>query len=84
MRVVPSRILETNLSGVIAEGEKGGENGYCGCGRCTCAAHDYGKNVDFGTHLVLSNSIGEEVHLSRISCAVREKLWYVRYFHSTI
>jgi hypothetical protein len=33
---------------VSAECQKGGETGYCGCVRCTCAAHDCGKNVDLG------------------------------------
>jgi hypothetical protein len=44
---------------VCEESEKGGEIGYCGCLRCTCAAHDYGKNTDLGTWRVLSNGIGE-------------------------
>jgi hypothetical protein len=27
--------------------------------RCTCAARDDGKDVDFGTWLVLANGVGE-------------------------
>jgi hypothetical protein len=50
--------------------------------RCTCAAQDYGKNFDFGTSGVVANGLGEGVYLSRIICAVSERLWHVQYFHS--
>jgi hypothetical protein len=69
---------------VIAEGEKGGKTGDCECVRCTCEAHDYAKNVDGGTWQVLSNGVGKGKNLSRRSCAVWERLWYVQYFHSPI
>jgi hypothetical protein len=55
---------------VSAEGEKGGETVNSGCVKCACAAHDYGKDVDFGTWPLMSDGIGEGVYLSRISCAV--------------
>jgi hypothetical protein len=31
---------------------------------------------------VLTNGIGEEMHLSRIMCAVWERLWSVQYLYS--
>jgi hypothetical protein len=51
---------------------------------CSCAAHDYGKNVDFYDWQVLANGIGEGVYLSQIICAVWDRLWSVKYFHSPI
>jgi hypothetical protein len=55
---------------VSAEDEKGGEAGSGGRVRCACAAHDYRKDVDFGTRPVVSKGVGEGVYSSRISCAV--------------
>jgi hypothetical protein len=49
---------------------------------CARATHDDVKNVDFITRPVLANGIGEGVYLSRIQCAVWEKLRSVQYFHS--
>jgi hypothetical protein len=55
------------------EGEKGGDTDFCGCVRCTCAAHDYGKNIDLGTRSELSNGIGEGgVFTANQLCAVGE------------
>jgi hypothetical protein len=44
----------------------------------------YGKNVDFDTLPILASGIGEGIYLSRIICAVWEKVWSVQYFHSSI
>jgi hypothetical protein len=44
---------------VGAKGEKGGETRNGGSLRCAGGAHDYGKDVDFGTWSVASNGIGE-------------------------
>jgi hypothetical protein len=69
---------------VSAEGEKGVEAGNCGCVGCARATHDDWKIVDFSTHPVLANGIGEGVYFSRFMCAVLERLWSVQYFHSPI
>jgi hypothetical protein len=69
---------------VSAEGEKGGEASSGGCVGCARATHDDEKNVDFGTRQVLANGIGEGVYMSRIMCAVWERLWSVQYFHSPL
>jgi hypothetical protein len=41
--------------------------------RCTCAAHDYGKNIDFGTWVVSANGIGDGgVFMANRLCSVGE------------
>jgi hypothetical protein len=56
---VESYFRDEFVTRVNAEGEKGGETDYCGYARCTCAGHDYGKNIDLGTRPMLPNGIGE-------------------------
>jgi hypothetical protein len=58
---------------VCAEGEEGGETVNGGRVRCACSAHDYRKNVDFGTLLVLSSGIGKGVvSIANHLCGVGE------------
>jgi hypothetical protein len=79
---VESCFRDESIKRVCAEGEKGGETTDYGCVRCTCAAHDYEEYIDFYTRPVLANSVSEGVYVSRISCAVWERLWSMQYFHS--
>jgi hypothetical protein len=82
MRVVSRRALDMSLSVVGAECEEGGEANDGGCVGGAGAARDHGEDVYIST---LVSGCGERWsagYMSRVSCAVCERLVSVQYFYS--
>jgi hypothetical protein len=66
-RCVESCLRYEFVRRVSAEGPKRGESSDGGRVRCTRAANDDGKDVDFGTWPLLADGIGEGVYLALIN-----------------
>jgi hypothetical protein len=70
--------------GYIAECDEGGDASDGGLVWGAGGAHDNGDIVNFGVITLAAERVHERGVLSRISCAVRERLAHVQYFHPPI